>query len=360
MPLLPESRSEANRPVEALVATLLAQADALPDRPAVRTPAGTISYGAFARRVRCAAAKIRRAIGRSRRTRRALRPQFARACRGLLRRACGRRGGRAAGCRHRRRKRALDRGRRRGPLGPLLAGDSTCRCPVANLAAWCRADEGEQLASPQCALEDPADLLYTTRHDGPQEGRPAHAREHRPGSAEYQCLSWAPAATTWSVMPLPLSHSFGLGRLRAWPRSGIACCCCRALRNPAAVLKQLLDARASGLALVPAGFDLILRMTKDRLGDAREHLRYIEIGSAAMPPGDETETAGTAAANADLPSLWIDRGLAGGISRIPCRSRSPDLDRPPQPECGNGRARRRGPRPARRPSRAKSSSAAAW
>ena len=37
------------------------------------------------------------------------------------------------------------------------------------------------------------------------------------------------------------------------------------------------------MALVPAGIDLILRMTRDRLGDAREHLRYIEIGSAAMP-----------------------------------------------------------------------------
>jgi long-chain acyl-CoA synthetase len=56
------------------------------------------------------------------------------------------------------------------------------------------------------------------------------------------------------------------------------------LRNPALALKQLLDARATGLALVPAGFDLILRMTKDRLGDARDHLRYIEIGSAAMRP----------------------------------------------------------------------------
>jgi long-chain acyl-CoA synthetase len=55
------------------------------------------------------------------------------------------------------------------------------------------------------------------------------------------------------------------------------------MRNPAAVLKQLLDVKAAGLALVPAGFDLILRMTRDRLGDARQHLRYIEIGSAAMP-----------------------------------------------------------------------------
>ncbi len=86
------------------------------------------------------------------------------------------------------------------------------------------------------------------------------------------------------VMPLPLSHSFGLGRLRAMALAGHCLLLLPGMRNPAAVLKQLLDAKATGLALVPAGFDLILRMTGDRLGDAREHLRYIEIGSAAMRP----------------------------------------------------------------------------
>ncbi len=55
------------------------------------------------------------------------------------------------------------------------------------------------------------------------------------------------------------------------------------MRNPAALLKQVLDSAATGLALVPAGFDLILRMTDDRLGDARASLRYVEIGSAPMP-----------------------------------------------------------------------------
>jgi len=52
----------------------------------------------------------------------------------------------------------------------------------------------------------------------------------------------------------------------------------------ARVVKCILDTRATGLALVPAGFDILRRMTGDVLGQAREHLRYIEIGSAPMKP----------------------------------------------------------------------------
>ncbi|MBN2578673.1 MAG: long-chain fatty acid--CoA ligase, partial [Pirellulales bacterium] len=48
------------------------------------------------------------------------------------------------------------------------------------------------------------------------------------------------------------------------------------------LLHRVLDLRATGLALVPAGFDLLLRMTKDRLRDAQDHLRYVEIGSAPL------------------------------------------------------------------------------
>src|SRR5208283_4543961 len=48
--------------VDPLAETLLAQVDAFPDRPAVRTSAAAIPYGVFARMVRGAAAKIRRAV----------------------------------------------------------------------------------------------------------------------------------------------------------------------------------------------------------------------------------------------------------------------------------------------------------
>lgn len=92
-------------------------------------------------------------------------------------------------------------------------------------------------------------------------------------------------------MPLPLAHSFGLGRLRAMALAGHCLLLAPGMRNPAALLKHLLDCKASGLALVPAGFGLLLRMIRDRLGDARGHLRYVEIGSAPMPPATREKLA---------------------------------------------------------------------
>jgi long-chain acyl-CoA synthetase len=84
------------------------------------------------------------------------------------------------------------------------------------------------------------------------------------------------------VVPMPLSHSFGLGRLRCMAQTGVTLALEAGLRNAAKVLRRILELKATGLAMVPAGFELLLHMTKDRLGDARGHLRYIEIGSAPM------------------------------------------------------------------------------
>ena len=42
------------------------------------------------------------------------------------------------------------------------------------------------------------------------------------------------------VMPLPLSHSFGLGRLRVMALAGHCLLLMPGMRNPAAVLKQVL------------------------------------------------------------------------------------------------------------------------
>jgi len=58
--------------------------------------------------------------------------------------------------------------------------------------------------------------------------------------------------------------------------------------NPAAVLKRLVDLQATGLALVPSGFDILKRLTRDYLGEAKAHLRYVEIGSMPMR-GDTKE-----------------------------------------------------------------------
>jgi long-chain acyl-CoA synthetase len=82
---------------------------------------------------------------------------------------------------------------------------------------------------------------------------------------------------------LPLSHSFGLGRLRCAALVGTTLVLEPGMRNPMAVLAALEKHQATGLALVPAGFALLRRLAKDRLARAGRWLRYVEIGSATMP-----------------------------------------------------------------------------
>jgi long-chain acyl-CoA synthetase len=157
-------------------------------------------------------------------------------------------------------------------------------CPVfspAAVTAW--AVDSEEV-EPRCRRDATADLLYTTGTTGRKKGVVlthgnilAAARNitafigNRPEDVE--------------VVPLPLSHSFGLGRLRCLAVTGNTLVLEAGVGNGALVVKRILDTRATGLAMVPAGFDIVRRVTGDVLGQAAEHLRYIEIGSAPIHSG---------------------------------------------------------------------------
>ena len=282
MPLLPErARPEVDAPGESLVAAILGHGDRWPERIAIRTPRETISYGALAERIRLAAAKIRRAIGNPGQRVLLCGPNSPELVVAYF--AVHAAGGVAV---------LLEADIPRETAG-WIAHDAQARLAlcsreldlpiaVADLASWTSAGDDRPLESPQCGLQDPADLIYTTGTSGRRKGV-LLAHENIAQAALNINAFVKTRHDDLEVMPLPLSHSFGLGRLRAMAQAGHCLLLLPGMRNPAAVLKQLLDVKAAGLALVPAGFDLILRMTRDRLGDARQHLRYIEIGSAAMP-----------------------------------------------------------------------------
>ena len=132
------------------------------------------------------------------------------------------------------------------------------------------------------SMDDVADLLFTTGTTGRKKGVVlTHANIAHAARNINEFIR--PCPEDIEVVPIPLSHSFGLGRLRCMAQAGHTLALEPGLRNAARVLKRVLDLRATGLALVPAGIDLILRMTKDAFGRAADHLRYIEIGSAPMP-----------------------------------------------------------------------------
>jgi long-chain acyl-CoA synthetase len=167
----------------------------------------------------------------------------------------------------------------------IVEGRETDLPEIVSLGAITAGSGPGPLRDPCCEPNDDADILYTTGTTGTRKGVVL---------THGNILSAAVNITEFlrngendiEVVPLPLSHSFGLGRLRCMALNGNCVVLERNLSNPAGFLKQLVDLRATGLALVPSGFEILRRLTRDCIGTASTHLRYIEIGS--MPMRDDT------------------------------------------------------------------------
>jgi len=128
-----------------------------------------------------------------------------------------------------------------------------------------------------------SDLLYTTGTTGRPKGVLLSHANILSGARHINAVI-QPGPDDTELVPIPLSHSFGLGRLRCMALTGNTLIIEPNLNNAAAILMRLLALRATGLALVPAGFEIMRRLTRDRIGEAAKTLRYIEIGSAPIHP----------------------------------------------------------------------------
>jgi len=175
---------------------------------------------------------------------------------------------------------ATDAGARLAVVEKAVRGIPCETVSPALVTAWTAGDEEIQ---PVCQADMDADLLYTTGTTGRKKGV-LLTQANVLAAARNITAFVGNGPEDVEVVPLPLSHSFGLGRLRCLAVTGHTLVLEPGVGSGAPVVKRILSTRATGLALVPAGFDILRRMTGDALGKASEHLRYIEIGSAPMKP----------------------------------------------------------------------------
>lgn len=85
------------------------------------------------------------------------------------------------------------------------------------------------------------------------------------------------------LVPLPLSHSFGLGRLRCNLLAGGTLVLVGGFTFPGQIFRAIEHSEVTGFASVPAGIQALLHATGDRLGRYADQLLYLELGSAPMP-----------------------------------------------------------------------------
>jgi long-chain acyl-CoA synthetase len=134
----------------------------------------------------------------------------------------------------------------------------------------------------QVALQssDTADIMFTSGSTGNPKGVVLSHGNIMAAATNINAFIGNNASDR-EVLTLPLSHSFGLGRLRCNLLAGGTTILVPGLTFPALTLKALADYQATGLAFVPAGAALMLRFG-DKFAAAACHVRYVEIGSAQM------------------------------------------------------------------------------
>ena len=131
-------------------------------------------------------------------------------------------------------------------------------------------------------MDEPADILFTTGTTGAPKGV---VLTHTNLAAAARNINEFIGNDEMDVelLALPVSHSFGLGRLRCVLSRGGKII----LLGTFARLKTffgLMEAhRVTGFGMVPASWQYIKGMSGDSIKDFAEQLNYIEIGSSFMP-----------------------------------------------------------------------------
>jgi long-chain acyl-CoA synthetase len=139
-----------------------------------------------------------------------------------------------------------------------------------------------QLSLAAAGLDNTADILYT----GGTTGRPKGVMQTHRNILAFALSRNAvvlPGPEDRLVIPLPLSHGFGLGRLRCAMLGGGTVILIDGFVEPDKIFAAFKRHQATGFCCVPSGFAALFQLTGDKLGGYRDQLNYIETATAPLP-----------------------------------------------------------------------------
>lgn len=143
-------------------------------------------------------------------------------------------------------------------------------------------DQSFQYPCLDTRIDDPGDIVFTTGTTGKPKGVVLTQRNLAAAARNINEFIGNDSQDR-ELVPLPLSHSFGLGRLKCNMLMGGMVILSEGFLLPGRLFDALDFWGATGFSFVPAGFSLLAKLTGDKLGDYANQLKYIEIGSAPMP-----------------------------------------------------------------------------
>lgn len=145
---------------------------------------------------------------------------------------------------------------------------------------------GEAIPFAPPAMADIADVLFTTGTTGAPKGV-ALSYKNIAAAAENINTFIGNTAGDIELLALPVSHSFGLGRVKCVLTKGGTLVMLGTFANMKKFFAEMKRCGVTGFGMVPASWGFIKKMSGKYIGKFADQLRYIEIGSSFMPPADK-------------------------------------------------------------------------
>lgn len=138
------------------------------------------------------------------------------------------------------------------------------------------------------SADDVADVMFTTGTTGEPKGV---LLSYANIDASARNINGFIGNTAGDVeaLGLPVCHSFGLGRLRCNFLVGATVVLLGSFANLKVFFEAFEKYHVTGFGMVPAVWEYVKKLSRDRIGNYREQVRYIEIGSAAMSVADKKQ-----------------------------------------------------------------------
>ena len=137
-------------------------------------------------------------------------------------------------------------------------------------------------------LQDKADILFTTGTTGAPKG--IYLTNGNIAAAVRNINSFIQnSEKDIELLALPVSHSFGLGRIRCVLSAGGSIVLTNGFTNIKGFFRLIEELKVTGLAFVPSAWAYIKKMSGNRIGEYAHQLKYIEIGSEYMSVSEKIQ-----------------------------------------------------------------------
>jgi len=135
-------------------------------------------------------------------------------------------------------------------------------------------------------MEQIADVLFTTGTTGAPKGVVLNYRNLAAAALNINTFI-KNTADDVELLALPVSHSFGLGRVRCVLSKGGTLVLLGTFASMKKFFGQMEQYHCTGFGMVPASWGYIKKMSGEHIGKFADQLHYIEIGSSFMPIPDK-------------------------------------------------------------------------